>query len=127
MTSASSRRYGRREYGDGPDMLLAACEHSLATGLRNFIYSGAADVPERLTERFPGLPVAGTWSPPRRPLTVRGTEVMIDASGADVVWVSLNPPKQERASYLSRVTASVLEGVGAAFDFHTSPKRLRWS
>jgi N-acetylglucosaminyldiphosphoundecaprenol N-acetyl-beta-D-mannosaminyltransferase len=45
---------------------------------------------------------------------------MINASGADVVWVGLGAPKQERwmAAHLGRIKAPVMLGVGAAFDFH---------
>ena len=46
-------------------------------------------------------------------------------SGADVVWVGLSTPKQERwmADHRGRVGAPVLIGVGAAFDFHSGRKR----
>jgi len=47
-----------------------------------------------------------------------------------VIWVGLSTPKQERwmAAHVGRVTASVLIGVGAAFDFHTGRKKQapRW-
>jgi len=45
----------------------------------------------------------------------------INASGANIVWVGLGSPKQERfAALLSeRVNVNFLVTVGAAFDFHT--------
>ena len=56
----------------------------------------------------------------------------IDASGADVVWVGIGVPKQEKwmAAMRSRLSAPVLVGVGAAFDFHAgtvpqAPPRLQ--
>src|SRR5688572_29847918 len=56
----------------GPDLMLALCEHSLSKGYRHFFYGGAEGVPEllanNLRRRFPGLPVAGGYSPPFRPL-----------------------------------------------------------
>jgi N-acetylglucosaminyldiphosphoundecaprenol N-acetyl-beta-D-mannosaminyltransferase len=55
---------------------------------------------------------------------------LINASGADIVWVGLSTPKQERwiASVLELVRAKVLVSVGAAFDFHAGRVRQapRW-
>lgn len=114
----------------GPDLLLAACAASVERGWRHFLYGGADGVPERLAarleERFPGIRIAGAWSPPFRPLTAeedrRAVERIAD-SGADLVWVGLGTPKQERwmADHAGRVPA-VLLGVGAAFDFHAGLK-----
>jgi hypothetical protein len=54
----------------------------------------------------------------------------INASGADVVWVGLSTPKQERwmAAHTGLLTANVLFGVGAAFDIHagTLPQAPGW-
>ncbi|MCP5027050.1 MAG: WecB/TagA/CpsF family glycosyltransferase, partial [Actinomycetia bacterium] len=49
----------------------------------------------------------------------------INASAADIVWVGLSTPKQERwmAELRPRLEAAVLLGVGAAFDFHTGRVR----
>ena len=55
---------------------------------------------------------------------------MINASGADVVWVGLSTPKQERwmAAHAGRINAAARVGVGAAFDFHAGLKSQapRW-
>jgi N-acetylglucosaminyldiphosphoundecaprenol N-acetyl-beta-D-mannosaminyltransferase len=39
----------------------------------------------------------------------------------DIIWVGLGAPKQERwmADHRERLNATILIGVGAAFDFHT--------
>jgi N-acetylglucosaminyldiphosphoundecaprenol N-acetyl-beta-D-mannosaminyltransferase len=121
----------------GPDLLLACCEHFLARGYRHFFYGGASGVPEllaeRLAQRYPGLRVAGTYSPPFRPLTPAEDAAIvkrINDSGSDLVWVGLGAPKQERWMYGQRksLRAPVLLGVGAAFDFHAGLKRQapRW-
>jgi N-acetylglucosaminyldiphosphoundecaprenol N-acetyl-beta-D-mannosaminyltransferase len=65
----------------------------------------------------------GGHVPPFRPLTAGEEDAVvaqIDASGADVVWVGIGVPKQERwmAAMRGRLSAPVLVGVGAAFDFH---------
>jgi N-acetylglucosaminyldiphosphoundecaprenol N-acetyl-beta-D-mannosaminyltransferase len=68
--------------------------------------------------------VAGTYSPPFRSLTrEEDGEVIqaIETSQADIVWVGLSTPKQERwmHEHRGRLNVPVLVGVGAAFDFHT--------
>lgn len=121
----------------GPDLMLALCERSVARGYRHFFYGGADGVPERLAanlqRRFPGLRVVGTYSPPFCPLPSAEDEAivrMINRTDPDVVWVGLGSPKQERwmAAHVGRVTAPVLIGVGAAFDFHAGLKKQapRW-
>jgi N-acetylglucosaminyldiphosphoundecaprenol N-acetyl-beta-D-mannosaminyltransferase len=44
----------------------------------------------------------------------------IEASGAEVVWVGTGQPKQEKwmLAMRPRLSAPLLVGVGAAFDFH---------
>jgi len=121
----------------GPDLMLALCERSVVRGYRQFFYGGAEGVPEQLADslrrRFPGLQVAGAYSPPFRPLTPEeDAEIvqMINEADADIVWVGLSTPKQElwMADHLGRVKAPVMIGVGAAFDFHTGrkPQAPRW-
>jgi len=116
----------------GPDLMLEVCRRSQTTGFRHFLYGGAAGVPEllaeRLLDRFPGLQIAGTHSPPFRPATPEEDRQIVEeinASGADIVWVGLSTPKQERwmASHVGRLESCVLIGVGAAFDFHAGLKR----
>jgi N-acetylglucosaminyldiphosphoundecaprenol N-acetyl-beta-D-mannosaminyltransferase len=122
---AAGARWIQRVYG--PDMMLAVLAEAQARGWSSFFYGGAPGVPEllaeRLAEKYPGLGVAGTHSPPFRPLTadeVHDTAALINASGATLVWVGLSTPKQERwmAELRPHLEAPVLLGVGAAFDFH---------
>lgn len=121
----------------GPDLLLAACEHGLEQGWRHYFYGGAEGVPDllaqKLSVRFPGLLVAGAYSPPFRALTPEEDEAVvqrINAAQADILWVGLGAPKQEywMAAHLGRIEAPVMIGVGAAFDFHAGLKRQapRW-
>ncbi len=121
----------------GPDLMPALCERSLAGGYRHFFYGGGPGVAERLAEnlrtRFPGLAVAGTYAPPFRPMSAEEDAAAvrrINGSGADIVWVGLSTPKQERwmAEHLGRLDAPVMLGVGAAFDFHAGAVRRapRW-
>jgi N-acetylglucosaminyldiphosphoundecaprenol N-acetyl-beta-D-mannosaminyltransferase len=111
----------------GPDLMLEVLARAEERGWSSFFYGGAEGVPElladRLRERFPGLKVAGTYSPPFRPLTedeMRQVAAMINESGATLVWVGLSTPKQEHWMHQFRphLEPPVLFGVGAAFDFH---------
>jgi N-acetylglucosaminyldiphosphoundecaprenol N-acetyl-beta-D-mannosaminyltransferase len=117
--------------------MLAVCQASLQKGYRHFFYGGNEGVPEllrdKLQEKFPGLQVVGTYSPPFRPLTPEEDAAIvarINAARPDIVWVGLSTPKQERwmAAHLGKVQAPVMVGVGAAFDFHAGlkPQAPRW-
>jgi len=80
-----------------------------------------------LQERFPGLDVAGKESPPFRTLTPEEDEEIlarIRESKADIVWVGLGSPKQEKwmHEHFEQLGAPVLVGVGAAFDFLSGSK-----
>src|SRR5262245_26292189 len=121
----------------GPDLMLAVCQHSLVKRYRHYFYGGDKGVVEalanRLKQQFPGLQVAGSWSPPFRPLTCDEDDEAIRAinrTEPDIVWVGLSTPKQEHWMYnhLGCITAPVMIGVGAAFDFHAGTKRQapRW-
>jgi len=55
---------------------------------------------------------------------------MLNEAHPDIIWVGLSTPKQERwmAAHRAQLTAPVLIGVGAAFDFLTGrkPQAPRW-
>jgi N-acetylglucosaminyldiphosphoundecaprenol N-acetyl-beta-D-mannosaminyltransferase len=120
----------RRVYG--PDLMLALCEAAVANGWSSYFYGGKDGVAEilasRLTARFPGLRVVGTYAPPFRPLTPEEDEAIvrsINDAAPDLVWVGLSTPKQERwmAGHRARLDAAALLGVGAAFDIHAGQLR----
>ncbi len=121
----------------GRDLLRILSSISALHGYRQFYYGGAEGVAERLsralTAAHPGLDVAGLRCPPFRQLTSEEDEAVVDAINAahpHIVWVGLSTPKQERwmASHLGRIDASVMIGVGAAFDFLAGmkPEAPRW-
>jgi N-acetylglucosaminyldiphosphoundecaprenol N-acetyl-beta-D-mannosaminyltransferase len=115
----------------GPDFML---DFFAVTGAQfsHYFYGGQPGVAEtavvRLRKRFPDLQVAGYSTPP---VHVSGTADdddairAINASGADIVWVGLGHPKQDlwMSTHLEHLNASVLAGVGAAFDFHAGHKK----
>jgi len=127
------RHAGYRDAGRvyGPDLLLGMSERSPRLGYRHFFYGGSPGVAERLAEslcsRFPGLLVAGCYSPPFRPLTAEEDEAVIEVinhAAPDFVWVGLGTPKQEKwmADHVGKIRATALLGVGAAFDFLSGEK-----
>jgi N-acetylglucosaminyldiphosphoundecaprenol N-acetyl-beta-D-mannosaminyltransferase len=108
--------------------MARTCERAAETGIRMYLYGGRnqgtlAQLALNLRTRYPGLKIVGGFSPPFRTLTEAEEEAIaaeIDASRADVVWVGIGVPKQEKwmARMRERLQAPVLIGVGAAFDFH---------
>jgi len=115
----------------GPDLmrlLLAACEEK---GLSIGLYGASPRVLDRLVaaiqKQHPKLAIAYACSPPFRELTTEEDARIvadIQASGAQVLFVGMGCPKQERwiINHQGVVPAPML-GVGAAFDFIAGVKR----
>jgi N-acetylglucosaminyldiphosphoundecaprenol N-acetyl-beta-D-mannosaminyltransferase len=133
------RLQGFRQMGRvyGPDLMMRMCQLSPARGFTHFLYGGAPGVAEelrqRLEQRFPGLRVIGTHSPPFRSLTTAEEEELarrVHELKPDIFWIGLSTPKQEQfmAQNWQRLDATLFFGVGAAFDFHAGRVRQapRW-
>jgi N-acetylglucosaminyldiphosphoundecaprenol N-acetyl-beta-D-mannosaminyltransferase len=133
------RLRGHREMSRvyGPDLMLDVCAWSEKNPCRHFFFGGAAGVADALAQKlkaqFPQLQVAGTFTPPFRPLNAaeeKELQEMIRATKADILWVGLSTPKQEKfmAEFLPKLDVTLMIGVGAAFDFHTGRARQapRW-
>jgi N-acetylglucosaminyldiphosphoundecaprenol N-acetyl-beta-D-mannosaminyltransferase len=126
------RNYRQMSRVYGPDLMLDVCKASARQDIRHFFYGGANGCAEelkaRLTVRFPGLNVVGTYEPPFRPLNVAEADALrgqVEAARPDIFWVGISTPKQERfmAEYLPRLPVTLMVGVGAAFDFHAGRQR----
>jgi len=120
--------HARMDQVAGPDLILKFCELSSKKGYTQFFYGGAPGIAEQLKDtlsrRYPGLKVAGTYTPPFRPLSSQEEKNVCDLFAQlrpDVTWIGLGAPKQEffMAQYLSRFDTTLMVGVGAAFDMHT--------
>ena len=116
----------RRVYG--PDLMLDVCAWSGKNACRHFFYGGAPGVTgalaEKLKARFPKLEIAGTFTPPFRPLNAEEEKQFVEtvrAARPDILWVGVSTPKQEQfmAEFLPKLDVTLMIGVGAAFDFHS--------
>jgi N-acetylglucosaminyldiphosphoundecaprenol N-acetyl-beta-D-mannosaminyltransferase len=122
----------------GPELMQRACERAARTGVRMYLYGGRnqgalVQLALNLRTRFPGLQVVGGYAPPFRELSREEEDAVVDEinrSQAEVVWVGIGVPKQEKwmARMRDRLDAPVLVGVGAAFDFHAGlvPQAPDW-
>jgi N-acetylglucosaminyldiphosphoundecaprenol N-acetyl-beta-D-mannosaminyltransferase len=112
----------------GPELMARACARSAASGQRLYLYGGRnqgalVQLALNLRQRYPGVKIVGGYSPPHRPLTDEERAAVvseINRSRADVVWVGIGVPKQEKwmANLRDELDTPILIGVGAAFDFH---------
>ncbi len=126
LNRSAGHREADRVYG--PDLMARVCEKTAETGHRHFFFGGAEGVAqslaEKMSEKYPGLRVAGSYTPPFRQLNdAEEVELrqMIEETRPDIFWVGLSTPKQEKfmAEYLPKLDVTLMFGVGAAFDFFT--------
>lgn len=119
------RKSQQRVYG--PNLMLTLCERAAREQHRIFLYGSTDTVLRSLVEKlqikYSRIRITGTYSPPFRPLTAEEeTEVrrQILASAADIVFVGISTPKQEKwmARQQQHLPGVIMIGVGAAFDFH---------
>lgn len=115
----------------GPNLLLDVFALGRNTDVRHYLLGSTPQVLDRLwrelRRRFPGTRIVGTCSPPFGPLTAKELCRQVEdirAAGADIVWVGLGTPKQDRwAADLCAHLPVVAVAVGAAFDFIAGTKR----
>lgn len=116
----------------GPDIMHAFFFSEGFADLKHCLFGSTPQVLTRLEQKLGefhnGKNIVLSLSPPFRPVVgveepLSQEEISecerINQSGAHIVWVSLGAPKQEIWMYRARkhLSAPVLIGVGAAFDF----------
>ena len=115
----------------GPTLMKYICEASAQDGISVGFYGGTPETLKaliyNLTDQIPNLKISYACSPPFRPLTFEEDEALvkeINSSGAQILFVGLGCPKQERwmFAHRNRVKA-VMIGVGAGFDFFAGVKK----
>lgn len=126
LSSIGRRRgFAEMERTTGPSYMEEIFKISSQYGYRHYFYGATeetlAKLKEKLSAAYPGIKIAGMYSPPFRPLTAKeDAEVvqMINAAKAEFLWVGLGAPKQEiwMAAHKDKLH-SFMVGVGAGFDY----------
>ena len=110
----------------GPDFMEHMFRDTTDGKVSHYFYGSSEETIEKLREnllkKYPGINIAGMYSPPYRALSEEEDNAdveRINASGADIVWIGLGAPKQEKwmLAHKDRING-VMMGVGAGFDFH---------
>lgn len=123
------RSFGARDQQRvyGPTLMLDLCRDAAESGARVFLYGSREEtlslLINRLKKRLPGLHIAGSYSPPFRPLTDKEethVQQLIRDADPDLLFVGISTPKQEKWMYAHQQAfpGVTMIGVGAAFDFH---------
>ncbi len=109
----------------GPDYMGEAFKKGIEKGWKHYFYGSTQEnldtLRAELEKKYPGIRIAGMYSPPFRKLTPEeDSEVikMINEADPDFVWICLGAPKQENwaAEHKGKVKG-LMVGVGAAFNF----------
>ena len=98
---------------------------SAEKGYRHYFYGSTEETLEKLyqelTASYPGIQIAGMYSPPFRPTTPEEDAAVvkrINETKPDFVWVGLGAPKQEKWMAAHQgVIDGFMVGVGAGFDY----------
>jgi len=111
----------------GADLLPAVATQAAYKGVKLFLCGGnpgvASLAAEKLIQTNPGLEIVGTYCPPfgfehdaEESLRIVN---MINTSGADILFVGVGAPKQEKWAYqyFDQLQVGPILGVGAALDF----------
>lgn len=110
----------------GADLMWAFCALANERGYSSYFFGDTEEVLERLgwrlRQQFPGLRIAGAYSPPFRPLSREENEEIIqriNEARPHVLWVCLGLPKQERWIFAHRqkLRVPVVIAAGAAAKF----------
>ena len=120
----------------GPDFMRHMFRATTDGKISHYFYGSKEEtlelLKENLEKKYPGIEIKGLYSPPFRQLSDKEDEAdiaMINASGADIIWVGLGAPKQEKwmRAHEGKVNG-VMMGVGAGFDFHagTIKRAPKW-
>lgn len=116
----------------GPELTRRLCVAAGKQGVSIYLYGSTPQVIDKLNvelpRQCPGLVIAGSESPPFRPLTDEEDAAMVErinASGAGLLFIGLGCPRQEQFAWAHRDRIKAVQlCVGAAFDFHAGMKPM---
>lgn len=120
------RGYPKMQRTTGPELMGEIMKISKEKGYRHYFYGSTEETLQKLRsnleKEYPGIQIAGMYSPPFRVLTTEEDETIIEQINgvkADFVWVGLGAPKQEQwmAAHQGKIEGFMI-GVGAAFDYY---------
>lgn len=114
----------------GSDIFQGLHQRMNACGGMSVFFLGAseetlAEIRVRMQQDYPGIRVAGTYSPPfKAEYSRQELDAMIatvNAARPDVLWVGMTAPKQEKwiQSNLPALEVKFAAAIGAVFDFYT--------
>lgn len=116
-----------KEKISGSDLFPLLCDMAAKKGYRMFFLGAAegvaAKAAQSLSERYTGLQVVGTYSPPfgfeKDSVEMDKIKAMIQEAKPDILIVGLGCPKQEKFLYhhCQELCVPVSFGLGASFDF----------
>ncbi|WP_024867348.1 WecB/TagA/CpsF family glycosyltransferase [Butyrivibrio sp. FCS014] len=110
----------------GPDFMEHMFRNTMDGSISHFFYGSSQEtidaLKNNLEKKYPGIVIKGLYSPPFRELTPEEDSAdvdMINSSGADIIWIGLGAPKQEKwmQAHKGQING-IMMGVGAGFDFH---------
>ena len=112
----------------GVGLFDTAIRNTSTHSIQHFFCGGkegiALDLKDAVAKNLGNKNVVGTYSPPFRPMNElewKALGEMINASGANIVWIGLGTPKQEEfaLSLTNYCKVDYIITVGAVFDFFT--------
>lgn len=120
----------------GPSYMEEIFKQSIKKGYRHFFYGSTEETLRKLyinlNRDYPGIQIAGMYSPPFQPLSVKeNIEIIkrINKTKPDFIWVGLGAPKQEKwMAEQQGLVVGFMVGVGAGFDYfaHNIKRAPAW-
>lgn len=125
--STVGRKRGHKDMSrtTGPSLMNELFAVSVEYQYRHFFYGSTEETLTKLyseiEKNYPGIQIAGVYSPPFRPMKPEEDEAiinLINETKPDFIWIGLGAPKQEKwmAQHQGKVNGLMI-GVGAGFDY----------
>lgn len=110
----------------GPTLMEKTIDWGQEYGLKHFFWGSSEATLKKMQkvikERYPKADIVGMVAPPFRPLTQQENLDFVqqmNAAQADLIWIGLGAPKQERwmAENHKQLNRGLMLGIGAGFDY----------
>jgi N-acetylglucosaminyldiphosphoundecaprenol N-acetyl-beta-D-mannosaminyltransferase len=118
----------------GTDIFVALNEKLNAAGNHSCFFLGSTKttlqlITARMKREYPAIKITGTYSPPfKEEFSDEDNQAMVEAvnrAKADVLWVGMTAPKQEKWIYRHKdfLQVKFIGAIGAAFDFFAGTRK----